>query len=662
MSSNRLTKMGAVETAQEDTEVSTSLIKRVYYAARDGMAIVLYGLLSDKPPGHIDYLINQKVLEDGQRCTSLIIAARYGHDRVVKMLIDKFKPDLEQEGIVKFDGYVIDGATALWCAAGAGHLNVVKTLVKAGADVNHPTKTNSTPLRAACFDGRLDIVKYLIDHGANIHISNKFNNTCLMIAAYKGHLDVVNFLLKNNADPNEKALCGGTALYFAAECGHTQIVSELLSYGTKITKNVSGMTPLIAAAERTRTPVVECLAARTEVTKREVIDAYELLGASYANDKDWYNLTLAYMYLHKAMKLRYSDPNDIVYKELGETVKAYENWKECDTLEKLESIKNNPNALHMESLAIRERILGCNNPELPHPIIFRGAVFADNARFDRCIDLWLHALKLRQLNNISAVKDLLRFAQVFSQMIHVGVDLDFSQVINVLEACVTELGRNKSKMQNPDPMDGIDQYIEEIESNITTTLYILTILTKLMTLNEKNYNEADVSKAHYLVHKLCALQVKMRDGQTLLHLAVNSETPVDDFHTNDVCKFPCAATAKLLVRCGADVNAMDDERNTPLHVIVCYKKATSDFMTLYSIIMELIEAGAHIDTVNSNGKTPYESVATGVAEIVLRTHTKLSLKCMAAKAVKTYNLSYCGNVPRSLESFIELHGPGLNQG
>lgn len=35
-------------------------------------------------------------------------------------------------------------------------------------------------------------------------------------------------------------------------------------------------------------------------------------------------------------------------------------------------------------------------------------------------------------------------------------------------------------------------------------------------------------------------------------------------------------------------------------------------MTLYSIIMELIEAGAHIDTVNSNGKTPYESVATGM--------------------------------------------------
>lgn len=49
----------------------------------------------------------------------MIVAARYGHNKVVKMLVDKFKPNLEQEGTVKFDGYVIEGASALWCAAGA---------------------------------------------------------------------------------------------------------------------------------------------------------------------------------------------------------------------------------------------------------------------------------------------------------------------------------------------------------------------------------------------------------------------------------------------------------------------------------------------------------------------------------------------------------------
>lgn len=59
-------------------------------------------------------------------------------------------------------------------------------MVDAGADINHATLTQSTPLRAACFDGRLDIVQYLVKHGADLHKLNKFNNSCLMIAAYKG--------------------------------------------------------------------------------------------------------------------------------------------------------------------------------------------------------------------------------------------------------------------------------------------------------------------------------------------------------------------------------------------------------------------------------------------------------------------------------------------
>lgn len=71
--------------------------------------------------------------EDGQLCTPLIIAARYGHEKVVRMLLDKFEPDIEQEGIVKFDGYVIEGASALWCAAGSGiQTNAKQNLVTMG--------------------------------------------------------------------------------------------------------------------------------------------------------------------------------------------------------------------------------------------------------------------------------------------------------------------------------------------------------------------------------------------------------------------------------------------------------------------------------------------------------------------------------------------------
>lgn len=61
----------------------------------------------------------QEVLDpEGQRCTPLIVAARHGHDKVVKVFLSKFSPDIEQEGSVKVDSYIIEGASALWCAAG----------------------------------------------------------------------------------------------------------------------------------------------------------------------------------------------------------------------------------------------------------------------------------------------------------------------------------------------------------------------------------------------------------------------------------------------------------------------------------------------------------------------------------------------------------------
>ncbi|KAK3879355.1 hypothetical protein Pcinc_016071 [Petrolisthes cinctipes] len=677
-----------------------SMRRKVYQAARAGLSLSLYANLSVKSSEECLELLAQVVEEDGQKCTPLIIAARNGHEKAIRTLL-KFNPDLEQEGTVKFDGYVIEGASPLWCAAGAGHLGVVKMLVRAGANVNHPTKTNSTPLRAACFDGRLDIVKYLTDHDANIHITNKYNNTCLMIAAYKGHVDVVQFLLELGANPDEKAHCGATALHFAAECGHVRIVQELLSHGAKITKNEHGMTPLVAAAERTRSDVVEFFISRPDVTREEKVDALELLGASYASDKDNYNIDLAYKYMMQGMQERFADSENIISKPKADPVVAYENRVECERVRELESIRHSSAALHMESLAIRERILGSQNPEVPHPVIFRGAVFADHARFDRCLQLWMHALRLKQLNKVCVMKDLLRFAQVFSQMLHVGVQLEFEAVHEVLSATVLELKRNKDKILCPGPKDDVDNIKEEMESNMITALYLIMIvmcvakgrsssqsggeggdhygmgaalhggvrvggfMVRGNDDNEGGKNSQQMppmveteSQIHHTVYNLVRVDARTRTGQTLLHLAVSPETPVDDFHTNHICRFPCAMTTKLLIACGADVNCMDNNRNTPLHLIVPYQKPISDFLTLHNIIMALIENGAHMDTVNQMGATPFDSATSGVAEIILRTQKKLSLKCLAAKVVKINGLAYKGHVPRHLEAFIELHGPG----
>lgn len=50
------------------------------------------------------------------------------------------------------------------------------------------------------------------------------------------------------------------------------------------------MTALMCAAERTRAGVVELLVEQPEVCREDAVLAMELLGASFANDKEYYCL------------------------------------------------------------------------------------------------------------------------------------------------------------------------------------------------------------------------------------------------------------------------------------------------------------------------------------------------------------------------------------
>lgn len=223
-----------------------------------------------------------------------------------------------------------------------------------------------------------------------------------MIAAYKGHHLVVNTLLQNGSRPNDQALCGATALHYAAESGHLEVVVSLMDHGATLKKNELGITPALQAAERLHEDVLEAFIQRPGLmTPEEQIIALELLGATYANDKTKYDINKAYAYLLRAMQMRYSDPRGVIRKRVEPPVPAYDNWFETENLPELNAIKLNHHSIHMESLAIRERILGRNNPELPQAIVYRGAVMADQGRFSQCQVLWNYAIDLRMRNNVN---------------------------------------------------------------------------------------------------------------------------------------------------------------------------------------------------------------------------------------------------------------------
>ncbi len=138
---------------------------------------------------------------------------------------------------------------------------------------------------------------------------------------------------------------------------------------------------------------------RPDVSREDRIDALELLGASLANDKDLYDASSARRYLAWAMRERWSSSEGHQPVRKPESSRrvppAYGIRRECQTVEEV-ATELSEDRLHMEGLAVRERLLGADNPELPHPIVFRGAVLADSAMFDRCIALWRHSLRLRR--------------------------------------------------------------------------------------------------------------------------------------------------------------------------------------------------------------------------------------------------------------------------
>lgn len=81
-----------------------SLSGYVYKAASEGRVLTLAALLHNHSEAEVRYLLNYVTQVAGQRSTPLIIAARNGHDKVVRLLVDHYKVNTEQTGTVRFDG------------------------------------------------------------------------------------------------------------------------------------------------------------------------------------------------------------------------------------------------------------------------------------------------------------------------------------------------------------------------------------------------------------------------------------------------------------------------------------------------------------------------------------------------------------------------------
>ena len=162
-------------------------------------------------------------------------------------------------------------------------------------------------------------MQYLVNHGADVNYINVHSKrTCLMEASEKGYFDIVQYLLENGADTVITDIKGQSALHMTAENGHLSITKLLVDSGMTMTKDNDGLTPLMLAANNCKTVIVEYLSSLPECSRKDIIDANELLGSAWMFNKH-YDLSEAHHYFQKAMHERFDNPDDYVPKRIVPT-------------------------------------------------------------------------------------------------------------------------------------------------------------------------------------------------------------------------------------------------------------------------------------------------------------------------------------------------------
>lgn len=79
------------------------------------------------------------------------------------------------------------GNTALTYASAGGFVDVVKVLLKEGANIEDHNENGHTPLMEAASAGHVEVARVLLEYGAGINThSNEFKESALTLACYKG--------------------------------------------------------------------------------------------------------------------------------------------------------------------------------------------------------------------------------------------------------------------------------------------------------------------------------------------------------------------------------------------------------------------------------------------------------------------------------------------
>ncbi|XP_058134543.1 ankyrin repeat and SOCS box protein 3 isoform X3 [Dasypus novemcinctus] len=154
---------------------------------------------------------------------ALHLAASQGHWKIIQILL---------EAGADPNTTTLEETTPLFLAVENGQIDVLRLLLQHGANVNGShSMCGWNTLHQASFQENAEIIKLLLKKGANKECQDDFGITPLFVAAQYGKLESLRILISSGANVNCQALDKATPLFIAAQEGHIKCVELLLSSG-----------------------------------------------------------------------------------------------------------------------------------------------------------------------------------------------------------------------------------------------------------------------------------------------------------------------------------------------------------------------------------------------------------------------------------------------
>ncbi|KAK2575935.1 hypothetical protein KPH14_007297 [Odynerus spinipes] len=566
--------------------------------------------------------------------------------------------DIEQRGQYSVpDDSSVHYATPLWCAAVSGKLPVVKCLIAHGADINAVSDSGSTAVRSTCFMTHMDIVVYLVENGADILKANYNGGTCLINSVQS--VELCTFLLNHGADVNARDIQNKTALHYAIQEHRLRATKLFLKHNADPhIRSRFNDDALQIACLKGAVLIFEYLVENVSYSPERLADANELMGSTFFDDHN--DTQMALKYWRAAMEIRNAhmvDGKPLPKRPVLPRRDTYRYATEFTTLEELNAISLDLDAMRIQSLLICERILGPHHKDTLFSLMFRGASYADALRYQRCIDLWRRALEIRVEKDSILYADTCLTAQALLRLM---VDLNektlevmdrdqnkkeprFCDVVAMFKLLSSQLTDARELLEIHPVHKRQQESYDRILQCVTHLIYLL------IETGETNEEKTLTKK---LVHELIKQNPRSAQAEdTLLHLCVSSGNTINTSYftaaTETQVIFPRLEVVKLLLECGARVNARNESRSTPLHI------ASRTCNVNFPLIKLLLDYGAHLDTPNKAGNTPAQFISSYPGNNV-NLANYINLQCYAAQAMVKYGID-CVELPFALREFLKLH-------